>query len=1064
MKLKRAISILLCCLMLVAFLPTTASAANVTVTWSNSSHHNTNPSRTDGVTLARIVSVSGTSIYNVSQVGVYLYDFQGVTIASKRESALPTNGSYVEMWYPVYSELGYALTPGAFYSYQFVAVINGTEYWSNKYSFTAVGIPTTYMVTFDATGGSVSPNRKTVSEGNFYGELPTPTRPGYQFNCWSTDPPASSGGITFVQKITASSPVTMQRNHTLYAYWNKISQAYTVTFDANGGSASTSNKTVTAGETYGNLPTPVRSGYTFGGWYTSASGGSRVTSSTTVNLTASQTLYAHWSKTNQTYTVTFNANGGSVSTSNKTVTAGETYGSLPIATRSGYTFDGWYTSASGGNQVTSATAVNLTANQTLYAHWSKISQVYTVTFNANGGSVSTSSKTVTPGETYGNLPTPTRSGYTFEGWYTSASGGSQITSATTVNLTANQILYAHWRSSVRTPALADLTYSFGNDNRSFGYSDTDRIPLARYQLIFGNTALARFYYNTDGPWNGSCYGMASTTGMFFQNGNGISVSSFRSSASVPANLAVSDRNYSWNLTVKEFIEAMQISQKSSRVQADYQRNKNQLNDLCQAVDRFRKTGSDPVIVAVFGKEGGHALVGYDIVDLSSIQSRLMVYDCNYPNTERYITLIKNPSGQYVGWDYHMNDAYYWGSNYSGSWISYIPYSDFHQDWVDRAGANQVNLLTINTEDAIIRDMNGNVAATIRNGEVITNRKDIYPMINIGIKSGETPSESTAVSLWLPTNELYTVANGDSSVARFEATMVHMDQSATVSTTASEVTLAVDDSLELSYVELQDSAGDDYEIVLNSTLGLGYGDVQLSGTTANSSAALAQISGKLYANGADVGKNAALRVDGAAATNSALSQAMPPISSLLGVNGQGATARFSDVPLNSWYAEPVSWAVRKGITTGTTGTTFTPSRMCTVSEIVTFLWRAAGEPEPVVKNPYGNLSPSAYYYKAALWAYEKGIETGRMVAATRRFDGDADCTRGMAVTYIWKLMGQPGASRASSFADVPAHADYARAVSWAVERGLTNGTSATTFSPDSTCTRAQIVAFLYRAYK
>lgn len=139
MKLKRVVSILLCCLMLSAFLPATASASNVTVIWSNSSHHDVRPSDTNETTLAKIVNTSGTSIYNVNQVGVYLYNFQGVTVASKREAALPTNGSYVEMWYPVYSELGYALTPGAFYSYQFVAVINGAEYWSDKYSFTAAG-------------------------------------------------------------------------------------------------------------------------------------------------------------------------------------------------------------------------------------------------------------------------------------------------------------------------------------------------------------------------------------------------------------------------------------------------------------------------------------------------------------------------------------------------------------------------------------------------------------------------------------------------------------------------------------------------------------------------------------------------------------------------------------------------------------------------------------------------------------------------------------------------------------------------------------------------------------
>lgn len=911
MKLKRAISIFLCCLMLVALLPTTASAADVTVTWSYSSHSNTSPSNTNGVTLARILNVNGTSIYNVSQVGVYLYNFQGTTVTYKRESPTPTNGAYIEMWYPVYDELGYALTPGAFYSYQFVAVINGTEYWSDINSFTAVGTPTTYTVTLDATGGSVYPGSTTVCKGNFYGELPTPTRPGYQFRCWSTDPPASSsvpGHITFVLRITASSPVITQRDHTLYAHWNKVSQDYTVTF------------------------------------------------------------------------------------------------------------------------------------------------------NVNGGSVDTSSKTVTVGEAYGDLPTPVRSGYTFDGWYTSADGGSRITSATVVDLTADQTLYAHWTSNIHTPTLWDLTYNFGNSNDSFGYSNTDKIPLARYQLIFGNTALARYYYNEAGPWGGSCYGMASTSSMFFQDSNNVSVSSFKNSAHVPAGLGVNDRNNGWSLTVKEFIEAMQISQRSSSIQIDYQHNKNQLNNLCQAVDRFSKTGSDPVVVAIFGKEGGHALIGYDIVDVSGTQSRLMVYDPNYPNTERYITLAKNSFGQYNGWYYHLNDVYDWGSSYSGSWISYVPYSDFYQVWANRAGANDVNLLTINTKNAVIKDVNGSIAAKVQNGEIITNREDIYPLIDVGIKSDGNTSEN-GISLWLPTNDLYTIINADSSTARFEAAMVHMDQSVTVSTTASEVTLAVDDSVELSYVELPNRAGNDYEIVLNSTLSLGHSDVQLSGTTTNSSTTLAQVSGDLYADGVDLGRNATLRVDGRAASSSILSGSTSQISSLL-----GTSVLFSDVASDSWYAESVSWAVRKGITTGTTATTFTPSRTCTVAEILTFLWRAAGEPEPAIKNPYGDISPNAYYYKAALWAYEQGIETGYTFASTRRFDGNANCTRSMAVTYIWKLMGRPTANHSSNFTDVPASAEYARAVAWAVERGVTNGISATTFSPNTTCTRAQIVTFLYRAYE
>lgn len=146
----------------------------------------------------------------------------------------------------------------------------------------------------------------------------------------------------------------------------------------------------------------------------------------------------------KTFLVAFNANGGSVGIESKTVINGNTYGALPVPVRNGYTFDGWYTLSSGGTQITSSSMVNLAGNQMLYAHWTEDVKTYTVSFDANGGIAGTGSKSVKNGSTYGTLPEPTRSGYTFGGWYTSATGGIQITSSTRVDLTDNQILYAHW--------------------------------------------------------------------------------------------------------------------------------------------------------------------------------------------------------------------------------------------------------------------------------------------------------------------------------------------------------------------------------------------------------------------------------------------------------------------------------------------------------------------------------------------------------------------------------------------------------------------------------------------
>lgn len=235
---------------------------------------------------------------------------------------------------------------------------NENSFYSQNFNVTVNSI--SYNVFYDANGGTVPTSKETVTNGNIYGTLPTPTRNGYTFEGWYT---ARNGG----SRVTADTVVNLTADQTLYAHWTN--QPYTISFDANGGNIRTSSMTLTNGSTYGSLPTPTRDGYTFEGWYTAHSGGSRVTADTTVNLTSDQTLYAHW--TNQPYTVNFDANGGNVQTSSMTVTNGGAYGSLPTPIRDGYTFEGWYTSPNNGRLITSGTTVNLTDNQTLYALWKK---------------------------------------------------------------------------------------------------------------------------------------------------------------------------------------------------------------------------------------------------------------------------------------------------------------------------------------------------------------------------------------------------------------------------------------------------------------------------------------------------------------------------------------------------------------------------------------------------------------------------------------------------------------------------------------------------------------------
>ena len=173
----------------------------------------------------------------------------------------------------------------------------------------------------------------------------------------------------------------------------------------------------------------------------------------------------------------------------------------------------------------------------------------------------------------------------------------------------------------------------------------------------------------------------------------------------------------------------------------------------------------------------------------------------------------------------------------------------------------------------------------------------------------------------------------------------------------------------------------------------------------------------------------------------------------------AEGTFADVSPDAYYADAVEWAVANGITGGTSATTFSPNNACTRAQMVTFLWRAAGEPEPeTTAMPFTDVAEGAYYYDAVLWAMENGITEG---TTETTFSPDAPCTRAQIVTFLWRSEGKPAPQSAMGFTDVAAGAYYFDAVAWAVENGITNGTSAAAFSPYSTCTRAQIVTFIYR---
>ena len=173
----------------------------------------------------------------------------------------------------------------------------------------------------------------------------------------------------------------------------------------------------------------------------------------------------------------------------------------------------------------------------------------------------------------------------------------------------------------------------------------------------------------------------------------------------------------------------------------------------------------------------------------------------------------------------------------------------------------------------------------------------------------------------------------------------------------------------------------------------------------------------------------------------------------------AAAQFTDVPANAYYADAVQWAVDQQITKGTTATTFSPKDSCTRAQMVTFLWRANGSPAVSGTMPFRDVPAGAYYRDAVLWASQKNITQG---TSATTFNPTGTVTRAEAVTFLWRAAGSPGSFMANPFSDVAENAYYVDAVIWAAGEGITTGTTDTTFSPNDPCARAQIVTFLYRA--
>ncbi|MFA6707963.1 MAG: InlB B-repeat-containing protein, partial [Sphaerochaetaceae bacterium] len=295
-------------------------------------------------------------------------------------------------------------------------------------------------VSFNPNGGTPTPASLVVAVG--FDNYPIPnnvTRTGYTLTGWFTT--QDNSGVA----VTGNTLVTTEENHTLYAHWT-LAQ-YTIAYELDGGTNSIANPlSYTIESDTILLADPVKAGHSFEGWFSDAGFVTEVTSIPS-GSTGNKTFYAKWSEIQ--YTITFDAQGGTVQTESKLVSPGETYGNLPVPTRTGYDFGGWYDGIGGtGALYTSDTTVVLTDDQTLYAKWTGIT--YTITYQLNGGeNHADNPSSYTIADTPVVLKDPSRAGHSFNGWYTSSNfySGTETTGVA-ANSTGNKTFYAKWTANI----------------------------------------------------------------------------------------------------------------------------------------------------------------------------------------------------------------------------------------------------------------------------------------------------------------------------------------------------------------------------------------------------------------------------------------------------------------------------------------------------------------------------------------------------------------------------------------------------------------------------------------
>lgn len=492
-------------------------------------------------------------------------------------------------------------------------------------------------------------------------------------------------------------------------------EEYKVTLDPGDGTCDTPFLMMKKGDRYDRLPSPQRNGSRFVGWYTKKDNGGICIAKTMVfKQNEEQTLYARYeTEDTKQYQIKLDTMDGICETLNMAVDNDTLYGTLPVPSKSGQRFEGWYTDKKSGVQIKSDTKVNLRSDQTLYAHYT--SKDVTVTFHSNGGNINDFNKTYNYGEKYGEIPAPQKNGYVFIGWYTEKENGQIITEDMTVGVTVKQTVYAHWAKADQDLSFENLHYNFSNNRNAFGYPEYYRFPKKIFDYMYmgqGENKANEEYENAawQSNWGGNCFGMTASAIMLAMTGDSVNLSDFDGNPGQVSDLIPGNWNDKIRLKLVSFIEALHIIQLNPPRIYD-------LDQLGTVLEEINQQKELPVILHICSEEGsGHAVAAYKMDD-----EHIYVYDPNYDDHYRTIDITKK-NGKITGWQYRINDTDNCqcidGKNVKKSNLSYTTIEEVIEEWEKRTHKyyeNTIELTCSSNDFAVYKDGEQSACASVKDG-------------------------------------------------------------------------------------------------------------------------------------------------------------------------------------------------------------------------------------------------------------------------------------------------------------------------------------------------------------